>query len=245
MQYHYHLQGYIYNLLKGSKYDYVHDREGYKFFCFSNIFPASDLAKDDTRTLLISSPDSGLIDYLHGVLQKPWNQYAMIGKMKFKMESVEEFAVSPPENYLISVITGTPIIIRISRETMQKNGIEAKGKYPYIYWRNNYPVGIFINHLTNNLLNKYAEFSRSDESKGFTLLDEQLENKPIFDQFVFKKQISTRVFLKGFEQVVIGTVWQFRFSPSTDRDLIHFAMDAGLGERNSLGFGFMNLLSNK
>lgn len=30
MQYHYHLQGFIYNLLKGSKYDYVHDKDGYK-----------------------------------------------------------------------------------------------------------------------------------------------------------------------------------------------------------------------
>ena len=59
MQYHYHLQGFIYNLLKGSKYDYMHDKEGYKFFCFSNIFPATEyLEKNDLRTLIISSPAS-------------------------------------------------------------------------------------------------------------------------------------------------------------------------------------------
>ena len=43
MQYHYHLQGFIYSLLKGSKYHSSHDKEGYKFFCFSNIFPARNL----------------------------------------------------------------------------------------------------------------------------------------------------------------------------------------------------------
>lgn len=39
MQYHYHLQGFIYGLLKGSKYDHVHDREGYKFFLLFKRVP--------------------------------------------------------------------------------------------------------------------------------------------------------------------------------------------------------------
>lgn len=244
MQYHYHLQGFIYNLLRGSKYDNLHDKEGYKFFCFSNIFPANDLVKDHTRTLLISSPNNELVDFLLGLLQKPWNEIATIGGMKFKIDSVEKFALSPSETHDISVITGTPIIIRISRETMQANGIEAKGRYPYIYWRSDYPVGIFMSQLTRNLLKKYAEFE-ANENDGLPFPADKSEVKPIFDQFVFKKQISTRVIMKGSEQIVIGTVWQFTFSSNANRDLIHFALDAGLGERNSLGFGFMNLLSNK
>ena len=48
--------------------------------------------------------------------------------------------------------------------------------------------------------------------------------------------------MKGFNQVVIGTVWEFAFNPDFNPDLIQFALDAGLGERNSMGFGFMNLL---
>jgi CRISPR/Cas system endoribonuclease Cas6 (RAMP superfamily) len=46
--------------------------------------------------------------------------------------------------------------------------------------------------------------------------------------------------MKGFEQVIIGTLWEFGFN-NGNKDLIQFALDAGLGERNSLGFGFMNL----
>jgi CRISPR-associated endoribonuclease Cas6 len=48
--------------------------------------------------------------------------------------------------------------------------------------------------------------------------------------------------MKGFDQVVIGTVWEFGFNAAVDKDIIQFALGSGLGERNSLGFGFMNLL---
>jgi CRISPR/Cas system endoribonuclease Cas6 (RAMP superfamily) len=32
MQYHYHLQSFIYNLLRDSNYHSLHNKEGYKFF---------------------------------------------------------------------------------------------------------------------------------------------------------------------------------------------------------------------
>ncbi|MEM0287169.1 MAG: hypothetical protein QXG05_03215 [Nitrososphaerota archaeon] len=86
MRYHYHLQGFIYNLLKGSKYDYVHDKEGYKFFCFSNIFPARDLVKNDPRILIISSPDSEFICHLNEMLLCQSNAEISIGGMKFKID---------------------------------------------------------------------------------------------------------------------------------------------------------------
>jgi|SRR5690348_15490905 len=63
MEYNHHIQGLIYRLLSGSKYD-NHDKQGYKFFCFSNIFPFNDLRKNDQRNLIISSPNGELISYL-------------------------------------------------------------------------------------------------------------------------------------------------------------------------------------
>ena len=65
MQYHYHLQGFIYNLLKGSKYHYIHNKVGYKFFCFSNIFPVNRLIIGGYRNLIISSPNEDFILYLY------------------------------------------------------------------------------------------------------------------------------------------------------------------------------------
>jgi len=75
------------------------------------------------------------------------------------------------------------------------------------------------------------------------LIETNYKNIKVFETFKFKKQISTRVLMKGFEHVVIRTLWEFGFN-NTNKDLIQFALDAGLGERNSLGFGFMNLPLN-
>jgi CRISPR-associated endoribonuclease Cas6 len=66
----------------------------------------------------------------------------------------------------------------------------------------------------------------------------------IFDSFRFKKQISTRLSIDKFEQVIIGSIWEFIFNPTNiNKDIIQFALDSGLGERNSLGFGFMNVMT--
>lgn len=62
----------------------------------------------------------------------------------------------------------------------------------------------------------------------------------MFQKFRFKKQVSSRIIIKGFEQIVIGTIWESEFDCCSDQKLIQFALDTGLGERNSLGFGFLN-----
>jgi len=37
--YHHDFQGYVYGLLRGTSYQSLHDKERYKFFCFSNLIP--------------------------------------------------------------------------------------------------------------------------------------------------------------------------------------------------------------
>ncbi|PWU81387.1 MAG: hypothetical protein DLM72_07110 [Candidatus Nitrosopolaris wilkensis] len=39
----------------------------------------------------------------------------------------------------------------------------------------------------------------------------------------------------------MGSVWEFGFEGWQDSKLIQFVLDSGLGERNSLGFGYMNI----
>ncbi len=246
MQYHYHLQGFIYNLLRGSVFDQIHDKEGSKFFSFSNIFPAKDLIENDLRTLIVSSPDSEFIKYLYEILQL-WlgrEREVTVGFMKFKIDSLEKLTVKLPDTTPIGLITGTPIIVRIPKERYKAHDCEPSKKYDYVYWRSEHPIKLFVIQLENNLLKKYTQYhhianstSFFDSQKGRTLAIPQL-----FQSFKFKKQISTRVFMKGFDQVVIGTLWEFGFDTDVNKNIIQFALDSGLGERNSLGFGFMNLL---
>jgi CRISPR-associated endoribonuclease Cas6 len=81
-QYHYHLQSFIYSLVRNSTYHYLHDKEGYKFFCYSNIFPIrKTIRQNDSSTLIISSPDSQFISVLFDAIRN-WNSETAVGQMR-------------------------------------------------------------------------------------------------------------------------------------------------------------------
>lgn len=246
MQYHYHLQGFIYNMLKDSKYSYLHDEEGYKFFCFSNIFPAYDLKQGDSRTLIISSPNEDFIEYLSVSLGHSYKEPVSIaiGSMKFEIYGIEKFHPQIPMKSSFTLITGTPIIIRIRKEKYEEFGDKLNTQYDEVYWRSDHPFILFIKQIESNLSKKYYEYAHL---RGLNTKNEinhlPDSGTPFIQKFRFKKQISTRVYMKGGYHTVIGTLWEFVFNPSiTHKQLIQFGLDSGLGERNSLGFGFMNML---
>jgi CRISPR-associated endoribonuclease Cas6 len=237
------LQGFIYNLLRGSVYEQLHDTEGSKFFSFSNIFPFDDPKKDDIRNLIISSPDTDFIRYLFDILQIISRRETQIniGTMKFTIEYLKVLHTKVPESNFI-LITGTPIVIRIDRERYEKYGYESIFDN-FTYWRNEQPVDVFIEQLQIKLLSKYARYHTESYKEYRDFLAKYKDNK-IFDTFRFKKQISTKLFIKGLERNVIGSLWECIFNniSKSNSAIIQFALDSGLGERNSLGFGFMNLI---
>jgi CRISPR-associated endoribonuclease Cas6 len=239
MNYHYHLQGLIYNLIKDTQYAHIHDKGGFKFFCYSNIIPiSSPIMNDDIRTLIISSPDVNFISVLQDELKK-LTKMINIGTMKFKVRSVQRLEVKIPTNGTFTMITGTPIIIRIPQEKYKKYGIKPAIDYEYLYWRADHPLELFISQVWENLQRKYNEYFKIDlPNRGLYYNTNPFQ---IFDKFIFRKQISTKMFVKNTEQTVIGTTWEFLFQGLEYKDMIQFALDVGLGERNSMGFGFMNL----
>ena len=246
MQYHYHLQGFIYNLLKGSKYHYIHDKVGYKFFCFSNIFPVNPLITGGYRNLIISSPNEDFILYLYEQLLHLVNSHIKIGQMKFIINTVDKFYVKLPIDFTFTLITGTPITIRIPREKYKVYGINPKSNYEYVYWRSDHPIDLFISYLQYNLTKKYNEYFGLNSGNSIAEYSEDYKEFSffLFQNLKFKKQISTILKIKGFNQVIIGTIWEFRFNINVNRDIIQFAVESGLGERNSLGFGFINIIQN-
>ena len=40
---------------------------------------------------------------------------------------------------------------------------------------------------------------------------------------------------------VIGSLWEFLFDNELNTEILQFGLDCGLGERDSMGFGFMNM----
>jgi CRISPR-associated endoribonuclease Cas6 len=241
LKYHHKLQGFIYGLLDGTPYIKLHDKRGYKFFCFSNIFPPKGTKKDpsesmergEARQLLISSPEVGLMGILNDKLTQIGEERipVNIGDMSFELESVQ--VLEPKIGRSCRLITGTPIVLRIPKERFEKYGIVPPKDYDYVYWRKEWPFEPFVKQLEENLFKKYKEFYGTS-----------LEEFPIFEQFEFKKAVCNHVVLGGKEVKMLGSVWEFSFSylGGKKRELLQFGLDAGFGEENSLGFGFMNVV---
>jgi CRISPR-associated endoribonuclease Cas6 len=224
----------------------MHDKTGYKFFCFSNIFPARDLIMNDLRTLLISSPNKEFIEYLYRRIECMKIEIT-IGSMRFAIDSVNKLDIKIPHNVPFTLITGTPIIVRIPKAKYKLHGINPKNDYNYLYWRIEHPIELFVSQIQNNLSKKYNEYYRCYEdnnnyNKDFvrpSMYAPSFAN--LFEKFRFIKQVSTKLVIRGSEQTVIGSVWEFGFEGWQDSKLIQFVLDSGLGERNSLGFGYMNI----
>lgn len=202
------------------------------------------LRKDKRYNLLISSPDDELIKYMYQYLLQHIGQLIFFGKMNFYLVTLKIFSVKIPSSNTFILKTETPIIIRIPSKLFN-----TEKKYPYYYWKKELPIGFFISQIEKNLYKKYEDFI------DFKILDTFTKEKQIkelyktkginlFEKFIFKKQISTRVRIRNIEHIIVGSLWEFHFEGWQDQVIIQFALDVGLGERNSLGFGFLNLIEN-
>jgi CRISPR-associated endoribonuclease Cas6 len=235
LSYHHTLQGFIYRQIKGTEYDRLHDQEGSRFFSFSNLIPPSpSLQKGSRRVLIIASPDSRFVGELVGRLFELMGKEVRIGDMRFIVRDVRQFPVELPRDEFceFTLTSGTPIVIRIPRYRYEEYGIKPKRDYDYAYWRKEYSPTAFVKQLEENLRKRYTQFSGNKS-----------ESDSIFHSFRFKKQVAIPLFMKGNESTVIGTLWEFHLQALNreKRDILQFGLDAGFGEMNSLGFGFMNL----
>ena len=65
-------------MLRDSGFGTLHDKEGYKFFCFSNIFPIGDMGEGEILKLLVASPNDRLIESLKAPLQGRFQSDSLI-----------------------------------------------------------------------------------------------------------------------------------------------------------------------
>ena len=237
-EHHRQVQGLIFDLLRESNYSKLHDKKGSKFFAYSNIFPFFDLHGGDIRNLIISSPSRGFISHLKDQLD--YLREIEVGCMKFKIDYCRKFDIILSQYDSFSFITGTPILVRNYRSVYDEGKTKTNDKNREICWTSNYPVDLFLKQLEHNLIKKYNEFY------GFEAQTTKEKYGTIFYKPRLLKEVATRIFMSKTDKsrtVVIGTNWKFSFDECNP--LLQFALDCGLGERNSMGFGFMNLLDGK
>lgn len=228
------LQGFVYGMLR-ERFPEIHNKKGYKFFCFSNIFPYGDgrIKEGEIKNFLISSPSQKIINAITEYLSEKKGEIVNIGENLFSIKSWSVFNVSLPyKNVRIS--TATPIIIRIPERMYETYGIpESDRKKSYIYWRPMYPFKAFVKQLSENLIKKFNDFYGTE-----------IQSYDLFEEFVFKKSVNLRLVIEGKSYGASGSLWEFAWSymDAVQRRVIEFGLDAGFGERNSWGFGFVNVV---
>ena len=237
-EYHHAVQGFIYSMLdnQSSSFCDLHDKKTSKFFSFSNIFAGSK-PHELLFNLIISSPLERFIEEISNHLIKIVEEQKtiQIGDSQFYLQKIISFS-NKNLAFPLKIITSTPILIRIPRrKIVTTSQLDTNSnQYNDVYWRSGYPINLFIDALESNLDKKYREYILLGIKKS--------NNDTLFKEYKFKKQVSTKIHLHNNNVTVIGSLWEFTFSEYIDESVQTFALDCGLGERNSLGFGFMNML---
>lgn len=212
----YTIQGFIYSILKNDDiFDSLHDTLGFKFFNFSNIFPVSDFKKNSLKKLIISSPNEELIKCIYKNLRK-------ISAFKLKNHEMELLKVTILNNKICSnFISATPIVL-----------FEDNVNNRYYSFKQSFDFNFFFDRLKDNAIKKYNAFY----DENFNL------DSSLFTNFEFAKEVSVRVKKNGNQFIIIGSLWKsLEFDLNNqNKKFYSFLFENGLGEKNSLGFGFLN-----
>lgn len=200
--YNHYVQSFFYNLIKNTEFSHLHDFKGTSSpahaitpFCFSNIFPYGDMNEGDIKNIIISSPNEKFIFLLHDRM-KSINTPIHLGGMEFHAINSKIFRVNI--SHPLTIASVTPIIIRIPRSVYQDYNLDLRYPYEYIFWRQSYPLELFLNQLETNLKRKFVNYRKCS-----------MESSVRFSKFVFKRQISRKMIIRGMAQTIIATYWKF------------------------------------
>ncbi len=215
------IQGLIYFLLQNTEYEIAHNIPKFKFFTFSDIFPSGDFYPNKEKSLIISSPDPNFISALEHNIKK--HEYIYLSKMPCRITAVKRFRIHASKIFK----SGSPLVL-----------LKDAKNNEYFSLREHKDTNFLINRVKENALKKYNEY-----------YDDELEmDEEIFDRWSLKKEVALQMDIKGNKFVMIGSVWdrlEKLYIPKHLWKFYNFIMDTGIGEKNSLGFGFINPAGEK
>ena len=216
--YNRYLNAYIYSNLDKGTSDILHTDQGYKFFVFSNLlFSDKEITKEGLKTAsgikwFIASPYVEFIKELGERLLK--DPFLKIGKTQLpiaKIQILRKRAIQPETHFS----TISPIAV--------STGKKINDKLVHDYLRPD-KKDFFI-RLKQNLLSKfYSFYGKLPKDQSFTITI----TGPVKENLIYIKETP----IKAYDMHFI-----FRGNSK----LMEFAMDAGLGEKNSMGFGMVTI----
>jgi len=235
--YHHKLRGRIWDALDGTQYEEIHNNNQPKGFTYSNPFPPRDMHEGDDRTLLVASHDEELLAHVAADLQA--DRELNIGEMPFHVAAVEPLSVDVGEPGTSGTLsTGTGVVVRIPPWRFDEYGIDVDHDEAE-FWRPEHTMEPFTRQIEANLDKKHGLFC-PDYLPGPSDVEGDL-----FDGYELIKTFAIPVTpTTGVQETWVLSKWRFEYSVRNDdhRRHLNLALDTGIGERNSLGFGLCNIV---
>lgn len=238
-QYHHKLRGRIWRALEGTEFDAEHDSEAPTGLCYSNPFPPYDMEEGDARTLLVSATDRGLLGAIAVDLDE--SRELNVGEMPFEVTDLSLLAPDVGEPGTRGVLeTGTGVLVRLSPRRCEEFGIETDGENP-TFWRPEHTMAPFMTRVEDALDKKHDHLC-PDDLPGPS--DRAID---LFDSYELIKTFALPVTVtQGVEMTYILSKWRLGYEVQDDhhRRHLNLALDTGIGDRNTLGLGFLNIDEN-
>jgi CRISPR-associated endoribonuclease Cas6 len=233
--YHHKLRGRIWRALEGTPYDDIHDENRPKGFVYSNPFPPGDMQAGDERTLLVAAADEQLLATVAEDLKN--DRELNVGEMPFHVDDLAALSPDVGEPGTSGTLdTGTGVLVRIPPWRFDEYGMDVDHDAA-AFWRPEHTMEPFRNQIEANLDQKHDLFC-PDHLPGPSDREGEL-----FDGYELIKTFAIPVTpTEGIEETWVLSKWRFDYTVRDDhhRRHLNLALDVGIGERNSLGFGFMN-----
>lgn len=200
----------------------THSHQGFKFYTFSNLVPESkrhcrEGLDFERANFFLSSPDDRFIkSFAEGLLTTPdFYLEGLHGRVNFTIERIE---ILPEMKFgeECAFKTISPIYVKTQRTVEGK--LKEFDLYP--------SEPKFYENLHKNLIERYSEFYGSPPEKEHFEVMEVSQVKP--------RRIKIA---QDYRRCCL-----MRLRVQANPELLRFAFDAGLGEKNAMGFGCVEVV---
>jgi CRISPR-associated endoribonuclease Cas6 len=225
------MHGWIYNKLENTDFSDIYSKKEFKPFCFSNLYPIKNTKIEENQiyNLTISSPNEMIMIALLSNI----NVGEMINLGEYSFELIDYKPLGKKE-----INSGD----ELDSETIINITLNESGKRKAITLSKD--SNSFKKNLSKNLIRKYNQYNEEKIEEDFNLW-ENIEIEEIKNTESAVKINLIKNSDNWFN--VIGARYKFKIGNinETQKKILQLCYDLGFAERNSFGFGFMNIKSSK
>ena len=234
--YHRGLAGRIWRALDDDRFDELHDSGDPTGLSFSNPFPVGPIKEGDQLNVLIAAANDTVLHAIGASLidDREFN----IKQIPLTVEEVTGITPDVGEPGTEGVLeTATGLVVRIPHWQFDNYGIDAPSDAAE-FWKPDHTLEPLREQLKNNLDRKHGLFCE-EYLPGPSDVEGEL-----FRSYEHIKTYALPVTVtEGTTHTHVLSKFRFGYRVRDDdhRRHLNLALDTGLAERNSLGFGFVNV----